>query len=190
MTGWASDGSAVLRTEDGGMTWVEVYRAPVDPRGGWLGILTCHGDDVAWLTLSDGAGAGHVAYAIVRTIDGGDHWDGVLQERNTAPLGRDAALSAAPGPYPGPVSIVSPETTFVFGRCGPCGEHGTLSLTATNDGGRTWRAPVTVPGVPFSDRLGVAFVSEHRGWLATTVDGRGRILVTDDAGLTWQQQWP
>ena len=80
--GWALSGNDVKRTSDGGTTWTTSFTNPAAAEGDkvWAGPLECKGANVAWLSLADGFAAGHQAYLVFRTVDGGAHWQPVMQD--------------------------------------------------------------------------------------------------------------
>ena len=71
-----------------------------------------------------------------QTVDGGAHWQPVMQ----APMGPSLGVHVGNGAGPGPISVVDGNDAFVVGTCGPC-EEGISpfpsSIEATHDGGLT-----------------------------------------------------
>jgi hypothetical protein len=149
--GWALTGSDVKRTTDGGATWTTSFTNPAADEGDkvWSGPLECKGADVAWLSLADGAAAGHRAYLVFRTIDGGVHWQPVMQ----APMGPSLGVHVGIGAGPGPISVVDADNAFVVGSCGPCVDRISpfpSAIEATHDGGLTWDPPAEIVGAAIS----------------------------------------
>jgi photosystem II stability/assembly factor-like uncharacterized protein len=192
-TGWAASGPTVFHTTNAGESWkktsLEIRDVQGVEGGGWTGILRCSSETDAWVQLTDGGAAGHIAYAVFHTSDGAN-WAPVLQEAGTSPLGRDANVYASEDPYPGPFDIPTPGAASFLNFCPPCGE--TSALTRTLDGGATWERfdlPQDVHGGP----IGLSFIDRDNGWAAisgTLPSAQGEtsnvfFLKTSDGGETW-----
>lgn len=148
--------------------------------------LQCAGTGAAWVELAGGGAAGHLAYVLLNTRDGGVTWKAVLVNRFTWGL-LFPGVPDGPGSFPGPFSAVSPTTAFVLGSTPPAGDllSGMLVIPGT-----TPRPARTVPALSaMRTPQGVSFVSATVGWVAG-VDGKGRgvILATTDGGRTWRAQ--
>jgi photosystem II stability/assembly factor-like uncharacterized protein len=185
--GWLAAGGEVKRTVDGGATWTTVFTNPAAGEGdkAWGGPVECKGRDVVWVTLADGVAAGSEAYLISRTVNGGKNWQSVIQSW----IGPSLGVHVGAGVYPGPVSVVDANDTFVVGTCPAC-EEGNISpfpsvIEATHDGGLTWDAPdaITDAGTAVES---LSFVDAEHGWLAT----QNGVFATTDGGRTWIKQLP
>jgi photosystem II stability/assembly factor-like uncharacterized protein len=186
-TGFAAGGASVLRTSDGGATWVQqgVVAPPENIEwircGGERGCIaaTERGDEllrtddggVTWTPISP---ASRPLYAAAFTGIGG-----------VVAVGRDGTtVASADGGHnfvtvsealDGPFSLVrasSPMVALAAGRDG--------TLARTSDGGHEWTAlPAPVAG----DILDVSFPSDDTGYALA----RKNVLTrTDDGGKTWR----
>jgi hypothetical protein len=90
--GYATNGSEIIRTRDGGNTWKSVYQVP----DGKLALTRIDSlearNGLVVATVAAVSGAAEVSTTVVRSTDGGDNWDDEL----SSPL--------LPGP-PGPISF-------------------------------------------------------------------------------------
>lgn len=181
--GWLAAGDEVRRTADGGATWSASFTNPFAGEGdkAWLATLHCAGRDTAWASFADGVAAGSEAYAIFRTIDGGSHWEFVIE----GSLGGAMRTHKGPGQAPGPIDVPDDADAYVVGVCSACHGSGTSSIEVSHDAGTTWGDPVEIVGAgPFATALD--FVDMAHGWLATD-DG---LFATTDGGQTWARQLP
>jgi photosystem II stability/assembly factor-like uncharacterized protein len=181
--GWAANGGEVKRSLDGGLTWTTSFANPVQAEGDkvWEPTLQCTGNDVAWLLYRDGVGAGHEAYLVFRTVDGGASWQPVMQ----AGMGPSLGVHVGVGAYAGPFSVVDASTAFVVGTCAPCGAGGKSSIEVTHDGGVTWEQPVEISRAGAGTHS-LFFVDREHGWLATETG----VFATTDGGQTWVDDTP
>jgi photosystem II stability/assembly factor-like uncharacterized protein len=180
---WAAGGKVVLHSSDGGGTWSTTLTAPFEGDA-WEAKVQCAGAGVAWVEFIGGyAALSHVPWAVYRTVDGGQTWDAVIAEPYT--LGAVIPGASAPGPYPGPFSLVDDKTAFVVGFCPVCGQ-GTVSIRGTTDGGRTWSADYLVAAPDrYLSPVAVDFVDARHGWVALASTDDSEILATSDGGRTW-----
>jgi photosystem II stability/assembly factor-like uncharacterized protein len=178
----AFDGIAA--TKDGGRTWADATRPPTDGLVGIAGhALHCTRGSVYDL-LDFGPHAGGGAYLLARSTDGGRSWKPVVTGGQIAPI---AHISQGPGTEATSMSAYSPQAAYVAGFCGACGPAGQSSFGSTLDGGKTWQNSML-------DALGFTsapvFTSPNHGWIGARVIAKDRppldeVLVTDDAGHTW-----
>ena len=94
--------------------------------------VKCSGGTI-WVLFHGGVASSQEAYLGVRSGDGGRTWNRLLAEAYfgiTAPFTIDS--------YSGPWAIVGENRAYFVGWCPACG-GGTVSLTATRDGGRHFR---------------------------------------------------
>ena len=197
LNGWLAAGDSVLHTSDGGATWQElptpegIYRIEATGSTLWArgshsvgskdyyDILRSSDEGASWQTMYSGqrylsslscsgpnnvwAAAGGVSgnSTLVRTTDGGATWTQLPSPTGTSFTRAIAFVDALHG--------------WAVGDC--------WAVYATSDGGLSW-SPQTLPaGDPAAGLAAVDFVDSTHG----TVAGRGRILQTDDGGLTWTQ---
>ena len=96
--------------------------------------IKCSGR-VVWVLLHGGAASSQELYLGLRSADRGRHWKLLLAEPYFgihAPFTIDS--------YSGPCTIVGQNAAYFVGWCPACGGgYGTISLTVTLDGGRTFR---------------------------------------------------
>jgi len=152
--GWvlAADG-AVLASRDGGVVW-STSRAPVE--GENLFDLAFGDAGTGWVVGSRGRpGSATDKGLVIRTPDGGAHWEVRVLPASGAP--RAVAAMGAKSAW----------VTCVGG-----------TILATKDGGVRWSRQVADAQL---DLLAVEFLDEQHGWVA----GSGVILYTEDGGDHW-----
>jgi hypothetical protein len=188
-------GISFIRTDDGWATGVD---SPISvPEGEpWKATVRCAGSE-AWVLLTDGGAAGHVAYAVFRTVDGGSGFlqppnyyptEAVLQEEGTHPFGESVPLDS--DPYPGQLLAFDGQTAYVVGWCPPCGgDLPVVSVDRTFDGGSTWDRSTIVSEDRAAEPLGVSFIDRDQGWILLRGLGDGSLFVlsTSDGGVTWSE---
>ena len=92
---------------------------------------------VVWVLLHGGAASSQELYLGLRSVDSGRTWKLLLAEPYfgiKAPFQIDS--------YSGPWTIIGRDVAYFVGWCPVCGSqpnYGTISLTVTRDGGRTFR---------------------------------------------------
>lgn len=165
ITARSEEGSVILTTADGGVTWRTVYR-------GEVGLYALHFADAKHGFAGGGISPKAEAdprQLVLATLDGGETWTEVYRSQ-----GRTGSQVAA-------LRFDSPTTGWAaLGICSmganwPCGK----GLAFTRDGGRTWHQ-----GAGAS--LGWSAMGE-RAW---TLGGRPSVLSrTSDGGSTWERFW-
>jgi hypothetical protein len=108
-----------------------VYRDP--GHHAFTAQVKCSGRTV-WVLFHGGAASSQEAYVGVRSGNGGRTWKLLLSEPYfgiRAPFTIDS--------YSGPWTIVGENAAYFVGWCPACGNHGTVSLLVTLDGGRDFR---------------------------------------------------
>jgi len=136
---------------------IEVLASPVQVR---LRGLSAYSDEIAWASGREGT--------VLRTRDGGKHWDvfkvpgaGELDFRDVQAFGADVALVMGAGP----------------------GDASRVYRTA--DGGRTWTLVLRNPDAEgFFDCMD--FNGESGRLLGDPVKGRFQVFATDDGGRSWR----
>ena len=173
-------GPVLLKSPDEGETWSS---SPLEFPGGesWTATLSCAGIDV-WVLVKDGGAAGHQAYALYRTAEGGPGSSPVLQEAGTHPVGEVDGVVDAQDPYPGPFVAFDRVKALFIGWCPPCDNSVALYRSATG-----WtRAELVKEG---ATPLGMSFADRDHGWLLLAVRGsKGEewtVMSTSDGGATW-----
>jgi photosystem II stability/assembly factor-like uncharacterized protein len=164
-TGWVAAGTSAFRTTDGGANWSE-SKLGVPEGEPWTATVGCATESDAWLLLTDGGAAGHVAHVLFHTGDG-TTWQPVLQESGTNPLGQRADVFESPDPYPGQMAVTGPNGLAFVGWCPACGNS--VDLFRTEDGGKLLaQLELAAPdhgGTP----QGVSFVDPNHGFVLLSV---------------------
>lgn len=160
--GWVGgDGGLVLRTEDGGRTWV---RQTLETKESVNDIYFRDKED-GYLLVSN---------QIYTTEDGGRTW--VLSSRFLA----QTFGGAAPELYS--ARFTSKRRGWVVGSLSRGDEVADSLVLYTTDGGSSWQRQQ----VPVKDELiHLDFDGDKRGWM---VGSGGRILHTSDGGESWTLQ--
>ena len=191
--GWVAVGNRVARSTSGGDSWTPVFTLSAkgpsgEPVGDSFHIdrLQCTKGGVVWASFTgEGAAMSHAPYVVYRgTADG--QWTAVLKEAMTGPKSVEAP---AGGSYPGPMSVLGPDSA-AFVLFTPPGEPPVSLAVATEQGRRLSPArPVT----GLSSPLAAAFLTADAGWVLGTKTGgpptADAILATADGGQTWQEQF-
>ena len=194
--GWAVTDSRILRTADGGETWLD--RTPPalaetslqtstlgDTQFGRLSDAAFLGADALWVALFS---AGKIE--VFATGDAGKHWQqGVLELGTTT--GEAGDLTGLVG-----IDFVNPKDGWIVANLGGGAGSQPVGVHRTEDGGLTWQT-VAIPtpethepgGLPFGgDKTGFAFADPKHGWLTGSSAANGIWLFsTSDGGDTWQQ---
>lgn len=131
---------------------------------------------VGW-AVGEEASGGAKPTIIVKTIDGGKHWD-LVHVIDGATLNR--------------VQFVDESTGWIVGEGVP-DPGGKGTILKTSDGGTTWTAQTNNQpgsGSSYKDIEGISFVSPSEGWLAESLysSSRGRILHTANGGASFLKQ--
>ncbi|NOZ00156.1 MAG: hypothetical protein GXP40_13300 [Chloroflexi bacterium] len=176
--GWGLGEGMVLRTEDGGVTWLDVtpddlFNDPAYAPASFLDAST------AWVLIEDVDGP--MVGTIYRTTDGGQTW----RWRNT-PFGRSD------------IGFLDAENGYALTGLGAGAGSMGVAIWQTADGGGDWnRVFIHQPGLddslPFSGiKNGIAFRDPQHGWIGGSIpqDGYFWLYRTQDGGFTWAQQAP
>jgi photosystem II stability/assembly factor-like uncharacterized protein len=187
-TGYAAgDGGLVVKTINGGATWVPVALLAGAPR---LRSVDCLDALNCLVTTQNGD-------RIVRTTNGGASWSSTEVAGGSALAASFASPAHAVAVGGGGAIALSDDGALTWSRIDTriddrfsrlCGESGLLAfavgehgrLARTTDGGQTWTyltAPTTV------DLLDVSFPNETTGF---ALDGGGTMHRTDDGGASWE----
>lgn len=167
-TGFVGGRTTLLRTTNGGATWDERPSGPISPTCMWA-----HNAETLFLGGWGGANASEVQ--LLRSTDGGTTWVTSYDQGAYGPLND--------------VFFTDEQTGYIaFSYFGQGVQYDRLMKTL--DGGTTWDPILSNSGTssspsPTSAVMAIHFVSEQNGFIATQ---NGSILVTVDAGATWEFQ--
>lgn len=182
-TGEGSQLASILRSTDGGLSWV-----PVEGTGNYQGL-----NSIRFADASNGIAVGSNGLVLV-TTDGGKKWSprtitsGPALNRVTFIDGNVAVAVGAGGvimrsadrgqtwkKMPAVTINTLYDVRFVSPKFGwAVGEAGTV--LATRDGGLTWSVQTTVAGTSFNNAF---FIDEQTGWIAGS---GGAIMATSTGG--------
>lgn len=180
-TGWAfadNDGGVILRTMDGGQTWLDVTPPDLpgvpDPNA-----ITILGVNTAWVLFR---GEDFYHGTLFHTIDGGGSW------RST-----EVPFAGAD------MTFLDEYTGWALADRGVGAGSNAVEIYRTDDGGITWTSVFhndpTVPGSSDSLPLGglksgLTFLDLDTGWVTGSrpMNGDIYLFVTKDGGQTWAQQ--
>lgn len=177
---WNGTGPGLAKTSDGGMTWQRVpisadYLSSlrfIDERVGWAAGFVNR--DVPQILCRQAAPAGvqPCKGVVLRTQDGGQHWETVLAipTDGIQPIHQIQAVDGLRA-----WALILDQS--------PCQGFCPSDLQGTTDGGRTWTTLLHA-------KIGaVRFASASRGWIAlidTPSPGTVEVRETSDGGATWQ----
>lgn len=194
-TGWALGGTTdgddhLLRTADGGLTWVD--RSPPQYRPPGVERLAASAyfldDQQGWVVYFDAArsepGGGEArALQVWRTGDAGSTWTA------GEPVGVEFIGGDGFPPY---IQVLAGGQGWLMPRAGGAGMHRyPVYLLHSDDQGETWRAledPYRGLYLQSCTKTGMAFGDDQTGIISISgcpVDGP-RIEYTRDGGLTWE----
>jgi photosystem II stability/assembly factor-like uncharacterized protein len=188
-TGSISATLTTYRTDDSGQTWQKGSPVVVPGRG--QDTLEFVDAQHGWLMAGLSAGNGSEAVEILKSVDGGLHWQQISVTSNITSQSATNSLPLACSKTG--LAFVDPSTGWATGNC----EGGPLFLYVTHDGGKTWQSQLPPPPPGYAADLfsnchcAVApphFVSAQDGILAMTISevNQGTYLyVTDDGGASW-----
>jgi hypothetical protein len=191
--GWATGGTAagpgedhVLRTTDGGSTWIDVTppeNTIVDPATDRIAVGGFWNKDTAWVTFySKNLQPPAQAPVVWITSDGGADW--------TASAALD--LSGWEGAYRvSDVFLINANTGWVLAHRGDDPKSDRIALFQTVNGGRSWDLvvnPAVKSNIQDCEKTGIVFTGPWNGWL--TGDCRGNatgtfLYQTFDGGKSW-----
>jgi photosystem II stability/assembly factor-like uncharacterized protein len=168
--GWVAGGNSVLRTTDSGQHWTRTD-LDVPPGEPWTASVSCSSAGEAWVLLSGGGAAGHLAHALFHSGDAGISWQAVLQDEFTSPLGADrTGIYASSDPYPGPLATAGSGSLVFVTWCPACGS---ISAVQTTDGGATWERVEVAGQDQGGEPSGSSFVDPGNGWIVFTSQASG-----------------
>lgn len=185
--GLADPGDHVLKTYDGGQTWVDVTPPESAPAAGERKAALGYFMDLntAWVTyymISDRQTATTVVW---RTDDSGQTWS-PSQPLDLSDLSQELY-------QPSHLQFVDNQNGWLLAHVGAGMSHDYVVLFRSADGGLTWTRlldPYTDGGIQGCWKNGLRFTDPQNGWLTGTCGGvaPGVLLFhSPDAGSTWQQ---
>jgi len=179
--GWgiaSNDGGFILRTADGGTTWLNT--TPPGLTGiGYSTDLTVLDINTAWVLIPN---ADFFTGTLYRTSDGGLTWSSFAVPFGGANL-----------------QFLDANTGRALADRGAGAGSQSVELFQTSDGGATWLSvfnndptrPDSSGSLPLSGiKNGLTFLDANTGWVTGTrpVDGEVYLFVTHDGGVSWEQQ--
>jgi photosystem II stability/assembly factor-like uncharacterized protein len=159
-TGYIAGGAGtVMKTEDAGDTWIELNTGITQD----LVNIRFADNNVGYAVASTGFNLG----AIIKTIDGGVTW-------NTAHTDPEGLLA---------IAVIDENTVLAGGGNNTVDAGGFEFITRTTNGGDDWEEVFS--GGPEQALRAAEFISPTMGWF---VGDSGTLLMTQDAGDTWEQE--
>jgi photosystem II stability/assembly factor-like uncharacterized protein len=172
--GWAIDEQHVLRTENGGNTWLNVTMGGVNSLG-YSASPFFHDAGEAWVSLSN---ADYTSGTLYHTTDGGLTW------------------TSTPVPFPaGSLQFLDTSDGFALVDLGAGAGSQGIAIYHSDNGGKSWSQVFAhEPGVDTSLPLsgmknGLTFLDNLRGWIggAQPQDLYIWLFKTVDGGHSWQK---
>ena len=175
--GWAVSSANVLRTSDGGATWLNVTPNGVASLSYPAAFFMDAGR--AWIVIP---GADDTSGTLYRTQDGGSNW------------------SSSPVAFAGgDLKFLDAQNGFILVGLGGGAGSEAVAVFQTSDAGGTWtRNYVNDPGVSGAgtslplggDKSGMTFRDATHGWVSgeTPVDNLVYLYASGDGGHTWALQ--
>ncbi len=176
LNGWGQAEGVILRTEDGGETWLDVTPTDIQSNPAYAKSFFLD-EKTGWILLEDVDRPN--AGLIFRTLDGGANW-----QWRSVPFGRaDFGFTDLDNGY------------ALFNMGAAAGSMGVSIWTTQNSGGDYARVFYHEPGfeytLPFSGiKNGISFRDAQNGWIGGTVPMDGVIWLyrSVDGGFSWAEQ--
>jgi photosystem II stability/assembly factor-like uncharacterized protein len=179
--GWGiavNDNGYILRTVDGGSTWLNATPPGIGPVG-ISASLTVLNTNTAWVLVP---GMDFFSGKLYQTSDGGVTW-----KSNPVPFGG------------GFLQFLDASTGRLLADRGARDGSEAVELIQTSDGGATWVSVFhnDASQSGFSDSLplagiknGLTFLDANTGWVTGSIPANGSVYlyVTHDGGVSWAQQ--
>ncbi len=177
-SGWGFTYNAVLRTTNGGVTWVDTTPIGLD-----IGNDTMYGvflnTNEGWIFLFDDDDETGLFY---RTKDGGNSWH------------------AGPTPFAeANVFFLDAQRGWALAYRSTISDSQAIDIFTTSDGGSSWDKihevtaldTASIDQIPYKGiKTGISFKDSQRGWV-TGIDlnsNQAWLYTSDDGGLTWVPQ--
>lgn len=178
--GWGLSAGHILRTSDGGATWVDVTPANmVAAQGGENAAFL--GQEVAFIEMATRQGDTSPSTELEKTSNGGASWTSV-----------HIPASAPDGLQ---MSFPSLGHGWALAHVGVGAGHDSVVLLSTSDGGTIWHrilatSPTGQAGLPDAGvKVGMTFQTSSRGWISGYSNVGGAYLYrTRDGGTSWTAQ--
>jgi photosystem II stability/assembly factor-like uncharacterized protein len=178
MKGWAIADTYVLRTEDGGATWLNATPAGVTTVG-FSAVSFFLNTSTAWVTLPGVVPTNGTLY---RTNDGGFTWTSY-----SAPFSSGA------------LQFLDANNGTMLAALGAGAGSEAVAAFKTADGGMSWTQVYTNDPTAFGSsntlplvgqKSGMTFLDANRGWVGGSepLDGFIYLYSTGDGGVSWVQQ--
>jgi photosystem II stability/assembly factor-like uncharacterized protein len=195
--GWIGGDGYILNTEDGGVSWREIYLDTLNLIWRFNHIFFCD-DTTGWIS-GNAVGWGWMDGIMLKSIDGGENWEPIRNDLcNTFHFINSECGWAIFGYYHWEYGIffslwktedggnswseISEEAfnTIYFNNAtlGWGGDYRQIKMTS--DGGNTWQ--IVIDSIECKK---ITFEDESHGWALVNEDS---ILFTQDGGYTWQGQ--
>ena len=182
LNGWGRserDGVFLLRTQDGGATWLDVTPAGL-PETSYAPRLFVLDVNTAWALFS--SGGDFYSGTLYHTLDGGATWTS-----NTVPFSG------------GGLQFLDASTGRILANRGAGAGSNAVELYQTSDGGVTWTSvfhndpsqPDSSDSIPLSGmKSGMTFLDADTGWVTGSRPMEGDIdqYITHDGGVSWDLQ--
>jgi len=178
LNGWAAGEAYILRTEDGGVTWLNATPADVSSLG-YLGASFFADAATAWFVLP---AADYTTGTLYQTADGGLSW------------------LSSPVPFSGgSLQFLDAQNGWMLAALGAGAGSEAVAVFQSTAVGANWNQVYvndpTVPGssdsLPLSgQKSGMTFLDAAHGWVTGSVpmDGFVYLYATQDGGHSWVQQ--
>jgi photosystem II stability/assembly factor-like uncharacterized protein len=192
--GWLGAHGSLYHTDTGGAHWIPATPGPAGSAGQpYLMTLQCAGPDSVW-AQDLGTGAAMMHEPVIGYWGGPGGTAPVFAEQYFPHPGVTVSASS-PGPEPGPMSAIGPDTAVVIGSCPPCGD-GTAPWDLLTASGAVITPRGNIGGL--NEAAAASFLTPRLGWVvgvstdfshpANPVQ-RQRIVATSDGGRSWHTEY-
>ena len=158
--------------------------APIAKLKGAFSMIDMMNASTGWAELMN-LSASSISFTVVRTTDGGSHWQTVLQCSPYQGVGKGAGFATCPGDFRSATVATVVET-----------QQSTLNIYHTADGGHTWQRSSLSAGYLETPPV---FVDAQHGWVLVTdiypgydpgstyIGKEIALMRTVDGGHSWQK---